>query len=154
MILIHNDGMPARVALKDFHDGIRFSRRHLADPGACPELNPVPGHHPKINRNSFIETDDPAVVRDFVHDAFFFINIAELCMFLEEHFGLDEAEFWRITAGVIREYEREHPQHRERFEQFDLFADTIQVEQLTKRRLFGDTEFRVHDVPNPLSRFR
>ncbi|MDQ6421976.1 IucA/IucC family protein [Paenibacillus sp. LHD-117] len=154
MILIHRGGMPVRVALKDFHDGVRFSRRHLADPEACPELNPVPGHHPKINRNSFIETDEAAVVRDFVHDAFFFINIAELCMFLEEHFGFEETEFWRIVAGVIREYEREHPEHRERFEQFDLFADTIQVEQLTKRRLFGDTEFRVHDVPNPLRLYR
>ncbi|KRE46433.1 IucA/IucC family protein [Paenibacillus sp. Soil522] len=154
MILIHKDGKPERVALKDFHDGIRFSRRHLADPGACPTLHPVPAHHPKINRNSFIETDDPAVVRDFVHDAFFFINLAELCMFLEERFGQEELVFWRIVAEVIREYEREHPQHRERFEQFDLFADTIQVEQLTKRRLFGDAELRVHDVPNPLSRFR
>lgn len=154
MILVHKDGKPERVALKDFHDGIRFSRRHLADPGACPTLNPVPAHHPKINRNSFIETDDSAVVRDFVHDAFFFINLAELCMFLEEHFGLKESEFWRTVAEVIREYERENPQHGERFEQFDLFADTIQVEQLTKRRLFGDSELRMHDVPNPLSQFR
>ncbi|RCW42250.1 IucA/IucC family protein [Paenibacillus prosopidis] len=154
MILIHKDGKPERVALKDFHDGIRFSRRHLADPDACPTLHPVPSHHPKINRNSFIETDDPAVVRDFVHDAFFFINLAELCMFLEERFGQEETAFWRIVAKVIREYQREHPQHRKRFEQFDLFADTIQVEQLTKRRLFGDSEFRMHDVPNPLSHFR
>jgi siderophore synthetase component len=152
--LIHKDGKPERVALKDFHDGIRFSRRHLSDPEACPALNPVPAHHPKINRNSFIETDDPAVVRDFVHDAFFFINLAELCMFLEERFGLEEMAFWQTVAEVIREYERENPQHRERYEQFDLFADTIQVEQLTKRRLFGDSEFRVHDVPNPLSHFR
>jgi siderophore synthetase component len=154
MILLHRDGMPQRVALKDFHDGIRFSRRHLTNPQACPSLYPVPAHHPKINRNSFIETDDPSVVRDFVHDAFFFINLAELCMFLDQHFGLAEEDFWGLTAAAIRTYEREHPEHQARFEQFDLFAETIQVEQLTKRRLFGDTEMRVHDVPNPLSRYR
>jgi siderophore synthetase component len=154
MILIHKDGMPVRLALKDFHDGVRFSRRHLADSAACPELYPVPAHHPKINRNSFIETDDASVVRDFVHDAFFFINIAELCMFLEEHYGLLESNFWGMVAQVIHGYRQEHPEHQRRFELFDLFVETIQVEQLTKRRLFGDTEFRMHEVPNPLHRFR
>lgn len=154
MILIHKEGLPVRVALKDFHDGVRFSRNHLTAPAACPELFPVPAHHPKINRNSFIETDTPEVVRDFVHDAFFFINVAELCLFLEEHYELTESEFWRMAAKVIHDYQREHSEHKPRFELFNLFAETIQVEQLTKRRLFGDTELRMHDVPNPLHPFR
>jgi siderophore synthetase component len=154
MLLIHRDGKPVRVAFKDFHDGIRFSRRHLTHAAACPTLHPVPAYHPKLNRNSFIETDDASVVRDFMHDAFFFINLAELCLFLEESFGFAETEFWRMAAQAIHDYTSRHPEHRQRIEAFDLFANTIQVEQLTKRRLFGDSELRVHDVPNPLHRFR
>ncbi|MDQ0916524.1 IucA/IucC family protein [Paenibacillus sp. V4I5] len=153
MILVHENGFPTRLALKDFHDGIRFSREHLADPQQYPALTPVPSHHPKINRNSFIETDRPDVVRDFVHDAFFFINLAEAALFMEEHYQVPETVFWSKVAHTIRQYQEQHPQLQQRFELFDLFAETIQVEQLTKRRLFGDSEFRVHDVQNPLNTF-
>jgi siderophore synthetase component len=154
MILIHTNGWPTRLALKDFHDGIRFSRRHLNAPALCPELHPAPLQHLKINRNSFIETDDPSDVRDFVHDAFFFINLAEIAMFLEQHYGLTETEFWSFTTQVIHDYMNEHPQYKEKYELFDLFSESIQVEQLTKRRLFGDNELRVQSVPNPLHAFR
>ncbi|MEK3916118.1 IucA/IucC family siderophore biosynthesis protein [Paenibacillus sp. FSL H7-0331] len=154
MILIHRDGVPVRIAFKDFHDGIRFSRTHLANPEVCPKLHALPGHHTRINPNSFIETDHAAVVRDFVHDAFFFINLAELCLFLEEHYGLKEEQFWGMAAQVIHDYRQTYPQHEARYRVFDLFAESIQVEQLTARRLFGDSEVRLQDAPNPLSRFR
>ncbi|MEI7025533.1 IucA/IucC family protein [Paenibacillus sp. y28] len=154
MILIHRGGIPVRTAFKDFHDGVRFSRGHLAKPEHCPQLHALSEHHARVNPNSFIETDAAAVVRDFVHDAFFFINLTELCLFLEEHYGLPEQQFWRMTAGRIHEYRRQHPQHEARFRAFDLFAETIQVEQLTARRLFGDTEVRLQDAPNPLYPFR
>ncbi|MDF2958840.1 MAG: IucA/IucC family siderophore biosynthesis protein [Paenibacillus sp.] len=154
MILIHRDGRPVRVAFKDFHDGIRFSRHHLADPSACPALNAVSGHHARINPNSFIETDDASAVRDFVHDAFFFINLTEVCFFLEEHYGLPEEIFWRMTAQVILDYRQSHPRHEERYLAFDLFAKAIRVEQLTARRLFGDAEIRLQEAPNPLYPYR
>lgn len=154
MVLIHRDGVPVRVAFKDFHDGIRFSRLHLANPAACPSLHALSDHHARINPNSFIETDRADVVRDFVHDAFFFINLTELCFLLEERYGLPEASFWSMVAQIVHDYQREHPQHEERFRSFDLFAETIQVEQLTARRLFGDAEVRLQDAPNPLYPFR
>lgn len=154
IVLIHKDGLPHRVALKDFHDGVRFSVQHLTEPEKCPDLNPEPASHAKINRNSFIKTHDPADVRDFTYDAFFFICLAELCMFLEEHYNVDEARFWAMTAQVIYDYQAEHPQHQVRFSLFDLFAETVQIEELTKRRLFGDGEFRFKAGQNPLYAFR
>ncbi|UKS28459.1 IucA/IucC family siderophore biosynthesis protein [Paenibacillus sp. HWE-109] len=154
IILIHCEGVPVRVAFKDFHDGIRFSREHLANPAGCPRLYTLPAHHARINPNSFIETKDASIVRDFVHDAFFFINLTELCLFLEEHYELSEAYFWEAAAQIIHRYRQAHPQHEVRYQAFDLFAETIQVEQLTARRLFGDSEVRLQEVPNPLHRFR
>ncbi|MBE1445840.1 IucA/IucC family protein [Paenibacillus sp. OAS669] len=154
MILLHREGRPTRVAFKDFHDGIRFSRRHLAHPEACPPLHSLSDHHRRINPNSFIETDQAEGVRDFVHDAFFFINMTELCFLLEDHYGLSEKAFWQMTAQLIHDYCRKHPQHEARFQAFDLFADTIEVEQLTARRLFGDTELRLQKASNPLRPYR
>jgi siderophore synthetase component len=153
IVLIHKDGWPTRIALKDFHDGVRFSPRHLAYPERCPELVPVPASHARINRNSFILTDDLDAVRDFSCDSFFFIGLAELAIFLAQHYELPETEFWSMTADVIRAFQAGHPQHRARFKAFDVFAESFQVEELTKRRLLGDDEPRFKEVPNPLHAF-
>lgn len=151
MVLIHQEGMPARIALKDFHDGIRFSKKHLLKPDQCPQLLGTPDYHARVNRNSFIETDDLAAVRDFMHDAFFFINLGELAMLLADSFGYPEQKFWGLARQVMESYQHRFPHLSERFSLFDLFTPTIEVEQLAKRRLFPDTELRVHKVANPLS---
>ncbi|MEH6433766.1 IucA/IucC family protein [Massilia sp. DD77] len=152
--LLHQDGWPTRIALKDFHDGVRFSPAHLAQPELAPRLVPVAASHARINRNSFIVTDDLDAVRDFSCDAFFFICMAETAIFLARHYALPETEFWAMTAQVIHGYQRRHPQHAERFRAFDVFAPSFQVEELTKRRLLGDAEPRFRQAPNPLHAFR
>lgn len=154
IILIHRQGLPVRIALKDFHDGVRFSMDHLTEPELCPDLTPEPESHAKINRNSFIKTDRPEDVRDFSYDAFFFIAATEMCMFLEQHYQLPEESFWKMTADIIHDYQRNHPQHQTRFDCFDLFAETVLIEELTKRRLFGDGELRFKNGLNPLYAYR
>jgi len=153
ILVIHRDGWPTRVALKDFHDGVRFSTGQLARPELAPVLEPVPASHAALNRNSFIVTDDLAAVRDYSCDAFFFIALAEMAIFLQRHFSLEESRFWAMTAGVIREYQRAHPEHAERYQCFDVFAPEWEVEALTRRRLFGDERPQVKQVPNPLAAY-
>ncbi|WP_210638788.1 IucA/IucC family protein [Pseudomonas sp. Tri1] len=154
IVLIVKDGWPQRIALKDFHDGVRYSPAHLARPELCPTLVPLPASHARLNRNSFILTDDVNAVRDFSCDCFFFICLAEMAIFLHQHYQLDESRFWQMTAEVICAYQTAHPQHRERFALFDVFAPAYEVEELTKRRLLGDGERRFKSVPNPLHAFR
>jgi siderophore synthetase component len=71
-------------------------------------------------------------------------------MFLVDHYGYEESRFWSLTSQVIESYQQQFPELRERFRLFELFVPTIGVEQLTKRRLYPDTELRVHQVENPL----
>ncbi|PRY66615.1 siderophore synthetase component [Vreelandella songnenensis] len=153
IVVIHRDGWPTRVALKDFHDGVRFSTDHLARPELAPVLEPVPASHAALNRNSFILTNDVAAVRDYSCDAFFFIALAEMAIFLQRHYGLEESRFWAMTATVIKEYQRAHPEHAKRYQCFDVFAPEWEVEALTRRRLFGDERPQVKQVPNPLATY-
>ena len=146
MILVHVAGRPARLAVKDFHDGVRFSRAVLADPGRCPSLAGTPAHHP--NRNSFVETDDLDLVTDFLLDALCFINLGELAMLLADVYTFHEREFWAVVREAIQTYHRRFPEFASRF---DVFKPTIAVEKLTTRRLLPDTELRLHAVPNPLA---
>ncbi len=148
MVLVHSHGRPRRLAVRDFHDGVRFCRSALADPQGCPQLAAPPENHP--NRNSFVETDDLDLVTDFLLDALLFINLGELAIFLADSYGFDEQEFWAVVRGTIQCYHRRFREFADRFALFDVFKPGIAVEQLTTRRLLPDTALRLHAVPNPL----
>ncbi|MDD9272215.1 IucA/IucC family protein [Paenibacillus sp. GCM10023248] len=154
IVLIHQDGLPVRLALKDFHDGLRFSKAQLPQPEACPELNLEPAAHRAINRHSYMQTDDLDAVKDFLHSAFFFVCLGDIGIFMHERYGLKETEFWQMVADVIRQYEQEHPEHAANFAKYDLFSDTIRIEQLARRRLWKDMEVDPKHVPNPLAHYR
>lgn len=149
MLLVHREGLPTRVVLKDFHDGIRFSPRHVAEPGRIPELHPTPPRHVRVNRNSYLTVEDPREVRDFVFDAFFFINLGELAMFLADHVGLSEAEFWTQVEDVLSGYIARLPSLRARCDLYDIRPGSIEVEKLTNRRLFPETDVQTHSVRCP-----
>ncbi|SMO90221.1 Siderophore synthetase component [Melghirimyces algeriensis] len=152
MVLIHRNGVPERIALKDFHDGIRFCTKHLTHPEEQPHLAATPEAHARVNRNSFIEAEDPQQVADFMLDAFFFVNLGELSIFLKDAYDLKEEQFWKMVRETVDQYQKRFSDLAPRFQVFDLFASKVEVEQLTKRRLFQETELRVHQVRNPLAR--
>ncbi len=150
IIVIHQQGLPSRIALKDFHDGVRFSRKHVSKPELCPNLHLEPAEHRAMNRHSYMQTDDLSAVTDFVHSAFFFVCISEVSMFLNEQYDLDEAYVWETAAAIIYDYQNQHPEHQANFERYDLFASHIRIEQQARRRLWKDAEVEPAQVPNPL----
>lgn len=149
IILILEDDLPKRIIIKDLHDGVRYVPDQLLFPERAPKLNPEPETHRKFNRYSFIYAGDVSEVRDYTYDAFFFICMTDIALALEK-FGLSEEAFWQLCAGVIVDYQREHPEYTDRFAAFDLFAEDAMIEEMTKRRLYGDGELYFRKASNPL----
>ncbi|MGG6310759.1 IucA/IucC family protein [Paenibacillus macerans] len=149
IVLVLEDGLPKRIIVKDLHDGVRFVPGKLRHPDRAPKLHPEPEAHRRFNRYSFIHAEAASEVRDYVYDAFFFICMTEIALTLET-FGLAEREFWSLCAAVIVRYQRQFPEYRERFEEYDLFADDALIEEMTKRRLYGDGELYFRKTSNPL----
>ena len=88
-------------------------------------------------------------MRDFAHDCLFFVNLAELAMFLEDRFDLAEERFWSLARRVVEDHRRRFPELAERAARFDVLAPEVSVEQLTTRRLLPDTEVRLQRGPQP-----
>nr|WP_280530815.1 IucA/IucC family protein [Paenibacillus xylanexedens] len=149
IILVLEDDLPKRIMIKDLHDGVRYVPDQLLHPERAPKLNPEPETHRKFNRYSFIYAGDVSEVRDYTYDAFFFICMTDIALALEK-FGLSEEAFWQMCAGVIVHYQKQHPQYTERFAAFDLFAEDALIEEMTKRRLYGDGELYFRKASNPL----
>ena len=154
IILVHQQGWPTRVLLKDFHDGVRYSPAHLAHPELAPQLEQLPAQYAETNRMSFILTDDLKGIRDFSCACLFFVALSDIAISLQQHYGLAEQDFWQWAAEVIHEYQQQHPEHQERYTSFDVFADTLRIESLTKRRLFGDGQIHIKYVANPIAAFK
>ncbi|MBD0043210.1 hypothetical protein IAF49_17825 [Acinetobacter baumannii] len=57
-------------------------------------------------------------------------------------------------AIVIQNYQQQHPEHASRYQLFDVFAEKLRIESLTKRRLFGDRSIQIKFVDNPLAPFK
>lgn len=154
IILVHEKGWPTRVLLKDFHDGVRYSPAHLVHPELAPELDQLPPEHAKTNSMSFILTDDLDGIRDFSCACLFFVALTDIAIFLNQTYAVVEQDFWQWVADVIQEYQQQHPEHSERYQIFDVFADKLRIESLTKRRLFGDGRIQIKFVDNPLAPFK
>lgn len=151
IILVLENDLPKRIIIKDLHDGVRYVPDKLLRPERAPELHPVPETHRKFNRYSFIYADDVSDVRDYTYDAFFFICMTDIALALE-NFGLSEEAFWQLSASIIVDYQQQHPEYSERFAWFDLFGEDALIEEMTKRRLYGDGELYFRKVSNPLKR--
>jgi siderophore synthetase component len=150
MVLLMEEGLPTRVALKDFHDGVRFSKALLSSP--APELTAPPREHAQINPNSFLETAAADELRDFTFDALFFVNLAELAWVFLCHYGTTEQLFWQITGDVLRAHQKRHPQSKGRYALFDCFADDVSVELLASRRFQPEVRLRTKRATNPLAK--
>lgn len=153
MILLHRRGIPIRVALKDFHDGVRFLRSEAGRLQHFSRLRETPAEHLGNNSSSYIHAVEADDVRDFLYSAFFSMNLSELALFFREHYAVEESEFWQMTGQCIAVYQAEFPQLQERFSQFDLFAREVTVEAHTRRRLQSEKVQRVNRVDNPLYQF-
>ncbi|MBP1999967.1 siderophore synthetase component [Paenibacillus shirakamiensis] len=149
MIIVMKQGWPVRLALKDFHDGIRYCPWALHS-NEYPQIEYPPPNHQKVNRNSFIEKEDPKEVKDFLLDALMFINLTDLAWFMEKHFGLHESRWWDIAVKIIKDYQAHFPNLGERFDHFQVFSPEVEVEKLTYRRLDENPDDCVHRVRNPL----
>ena len=147
MALLHRDGWPARVALKDFHDGVRFIPDHVA---RRPLLTPTPPEHARVNANSYVEARDVEDVRDFMVDALFGVNLAELGYGLDLWFGYPEARFWERVVAALAGHCTAHPAARAGALRYRLTADTLVVEDLARRRL-DPAHASGRRRPNPLA---
>lgn len=132
MVLFHREGWPTRVALKDFHDGIRFIPRFVQQK---PALVPTPPEHALVNPNSYVEALEVEDVRDFMVDALFGVNLAELGFCLDRWFDYPESRFWGRIIETLGQHCAVHPKAEAGALRYQLAADNVLVENLALRRI-------------------
>ncbi|WP_226013115.1 IucA/IucC family protein [Halomicrobium salinisoli] len=147
-ILIVEDGVPTRLAVKDFVDDVNVSDRPL------PELEALPDEMHEVLR-----TEPPEGLCQFVFCGLFVCVLRYVADLLVEREDYPEAEFWSHARRTILDYQSRFPELEERFELFDLLQPEFTKLTLNRNRIFDygydDAPGRPHasehgTVTNPL----
>lgn len=154
IVLVHENGYPVKILLKDLHDGVRYSPEHLTQQHLRPDFYSLPPAHAALNRGSFIETEDTDGIRDMTVACLFFVALSDIAIFMQTHYHYAEVAFWQQVTDCVTDYQTSHPEHQIRFGLFDIFAKQTRIESLAKRRLFGDKAFPIKYINNPLFKSR
>ncbi|MFD1331604.1 IucA/IucC family protein [Methylopila musalis] len=146
MILVHRDGWPERVILRDFHDCVEYVDGFLSRP--APDFAAVDPAYADAPLNRFFPMDRLEELRALVMDALLAFNLTDLSAQLEAGAGFPEAEFWRRLAARLLAHDVAHGL-LDRRAALGLDAPEVAVERLLARKLGGPTAALL--APNPLA---
>ncbi|WJH37890.1 rhizobactin siderophore biosynthesis protein RhsF (plasmid) [Aliirhizobium terrae] len=150
MLLVHRDGWPERLVLRDFHESIEFSPTFLREPDAAPDflaLNPL---YREAKPDQYYWTDNLDFLRELVVDTLFIYNLSEVAHLFEEIYRLPEAAFWEQVDRLLHRYAREHDASR-RMAALGYDEPTILTESLLTRKLLAREPEYHHRIPNILA---
>ncbi|GAA5171349.1 IucA/IucC family protein [Modicisalibacter zincidurans] len=128
LTVILRDGVPHRLALKDFQGDLRLVDEEFAEAADLPEaLKRVTVRLPPDKLIHDLQTGH------FVTTLRFIAPLAESC-------GVSETRFYRLCGAVLERYVARHPELAERFARFDLFAPRILRLTLNRAKFLHATD--------------
>lgn len=150
MILIHRNGWPVRVALRDFHEGVEYYPPYLTAPELVPTFEEIHSQYASGKPGDYFEMPSLESLREMMIDALWFMNVGYLIMFLTDSLGGEERLLWHIVSQELRSYCDRNPQLRERFNELNLNTPFCEIEPLAQKRLFGKILLSPRKVRNPI----
>jgi siderophore synthetase component len=151
LVLVHRDGVPVRIAVRDFHDSLEYVPSFLREPGKVPNFARIDERFRDAPPGRYFAMDSVVGLGELFIDCVLVFNLCELSWLLERHYGFTELEFWRIARGVLDDYARSSWSDAEQESRLRLRAAFVRTESLFEARLRGPAEGLLqHAVPNAL----
>lgn len=124
-MLIHANGVPQKMVLKDFIDDVNLVDEDF------PELASLPIEGQILLRHLAHE------LSHFIFTGLFMVHYRYICnVFLQDYPEHSEVEFWQTISSVIDAFHQAHPELAERIEKFAMFRAEFEKICLNRVRLF------------------
>ena len=124
-MLIHENGVPKAMVLKDFIDDINLVDEDFPELSELPEEGKILLRHPALELSHFIFTGLFMVHYRYISN-----------VFLQDFPEHNEVEFWQTISDVIAEFHQQHPELSARIEKFAMFRSQYDKICLNRVRLF------------------
>ncbi|ELZ95888.1 siderophore biosynthesis protein [Haloferax mucosum ATCC BAA-1512] len=126
-MLILRDGVPTRLAIKDYVDEIAVSEVWL------PELDRLPDG--LYEHDEIIHQRPPEGMCQHIVGTLFVCVLRYVADLLNRREGYEERKLWRHVRATIEEYQSKFPELEARFDLFDLFKPEYEKLCLNRNRL-------------------
>ena len=124
-MLIHANGVPQKMVLKDFIDDVNLVDEDFPELASLPIEGQILLRHPAHELSHFIFT------------GLFMVHYRYICnVFLKDYPEHSEVEFWQTISSVIDAFHQAHPELAERIEKFAMFRAEFEKICLNRVRLF------------------
>lgn len=124
-MLIHANGVPQKMVLKDFIDDINLVDEDFPELASLPIEGQILLRHPAHELSHFIFT------------GLFMVHYRYICnVFLQDYPEHSEVEFWQTISSDIDAFHQAHPELAERIEKFAMFRAEFEKICLNRVRLF------------------
>ena len=138
-IVVLDDGMPSRIAIKDYVDEVAVAQERVPEMAAFP--NEI-YEHPDI-----VHQKPPEALSQHILGTVFICVFRYVSNLLERRADYDEQRFWRQVRHSIERYQAQFPELESRFERFDLFAPEFAKVCLNRNRLLEYGYENRHEEP-------
>lgn len=124
-MLIHANGVPQKMVLKDFIDDVNLVDEDFPELASLPIEGQILLRHPAHELSHFIFT------------GLFMVHYRYICnVFLQDYPEHSEVEFWQTISSVIDAFHQAHPELAGRIEKFAMFRAEFEKICLNRVRLF------------------
>ncbi|MCE1271252.1 MAG: IucA/IucC family protein [Acinetobacter sp.] len=124
-MLVHENGVPKALVLKDFIDDINLVDEDF------PELAQLPSEGDLLLRH------DATDLSHFIFTGLFMVHYRYICnVFLQDYPEYSELDFWQTISNTIVAFNQQHPELAERAEKFAMLRPTYTKICLNRVRLF------------------
>jgi siderophore synthetase component len=151
-ILIHRDGWPVRLALRDFHESFEYVPEFVGTPDNIPDFanfDPVFATAPADQYYWMAQVD---ALRELYMDTLYIFHLSDLAFICERHYGLTESKFWAMAEGQLRNYAAHDWCAPARLRHLAHNAPKIRAESLVRKKLWNQPASEYHHwVENPFA---
>ena len=123
-LLIHEQGVPKRMVLKDFVDDINLVDSEFAE------------QQPKPEAAEILLTHAAKDLPHFIFTGLFVVHYRYIFDVVHINYGLTEQRFWGLLAEVIDDFHQKHPELDDRIKLFDIKRPYFEKICLNRVRLF------------------
>lgn len=154
LILVHQNGWPKRIVLRDFHEDTEFVPEFLGRPETEPDFASVDPFFETIPLDDGYRMDLVESLRQLYVDTVYVFNLADVSFLLERFHGLAEKEFWGFVRAKLDAYAASGVTEASRIASLEADKAGIIVESLLTKTIHrgGTLDYYEHEVRNTLSR--
>lgn len=152
MVLIHKDGWPEKIIVRDFHESVEYVENYLASAEQLPDFLSLEACYQHGEDNQYFWMTHVEALRELLVDTLFVYNLCELAALMREQYQFCEDAFWSLLDSRLQAYNDAGHTSQERIEQIDIHQPQIQTESLMHKKLSGNSDLEFHHlIKNPLA---